>query len=391
MNTHREPSFFTMLLLISFASVNAVLYTPALPALSAYFDITSEVAQQTITIFLFGYTIGQLIYGPIANRYGRLPAVFVGCIIQILSSLACAAAVRLNSFELFYWARFFAALGSGVGLKITFTLVNEFYSPKEASQKVSYLVLVFAVAPGLSISIGGVITQYFQWVTCFYFLAVYGLIVLYLSMKLPETKPELDTEAFSPKHLIEGYLNQIKVSQLIAAGFLMGGCTAFVYLFASLAPFIAMDHFGMKSAEFGFANLLPSVGMLFGGVTSAQLIKKYPILKVMSLGIPLMCLGVGLLAFGCYHDWPPLYSLFIPAMVCFMGNAMVYGNTSTVGLQATQDKAHGSAVLNFLNIGIGAMAVFSLSLHKFPPILILPMMAVLCCTLVVLNFTWLKR
>jgi hypothetical protein len=86
-----------------------------------------------------------------------------------------------------------------------------------------------------------------------------------------------------------------------------------------------------------------------------------------------------------------MYSLFLPAFICLFGNSLVYGNTSSVGLQSTDDKAHGSAVLNFLNIGIGALAVFSLSMHAFPSITVLPTMAVLCCTLVVLNLFWLKR
>jgi hypothetical protein len=171
----------------------------------------------------------------------------------------------------------------------------------------------------------------------------------------------------------------------------MGGCTAFVYVFASLAPFVAMNHFGMSSAEYGFANLLPSIGMLMGGLSSAHLIKNKPILEVMGIGIPLMCTGVLLLGIGCYFDLPPLFSLFIPAFICFSGNSLVYGNTSNIGLQATHDKAHGSAVLNFLNIGLGTVAVFSLSLHKFSPVYVLPIMGILCCLLVLLNFRWLKR
>ena len=132
--------FFTLLLLISFASVNAVLFTPALPNIAHFFRIGEDTAQQTITWFLVGYAIGQLLYGPIANRFGRKPALYAGISLQIVSSLLCVLAGVIHEYWLLVIARFMLALGSGVGLKMTFTLVNECYEPKIASQKISYLV-----------------------------------------------------------------------------------------------------------------------------------------------------------------------------------------------------------------------------------------------------------
>ena len=151
---HKNISFFTLLLLISFASVNAVLFTPALPNVAAFFSISNEAAQQTITWFLIGYALGQLIYGPLANRFGRKPALYLGIGLQIMSSLVCVAAGFLHLYSVLLLGRFLLALGSGVGLKMTFTLVNECYVPKIASQKIAYLMLAFAITPGLGIALG---------------------------------------------------------------------------------------------------------------------------------------------------------------------------------------------------------------------------------------------
>jgi DHA1 family bicyclomycin/chloramphenicol resistance-like MFS transporter len=131
--------FFTLLLLISFASVNAVLFTPALPNIAQFFGINEDVAQQTMTWFLVGYAFGQLLYGPLANRFGRKPALYMGISLQMYSSLLCVLAGYTHTFWLLAIGRFLLALGSGVGLKMTFTLVNECYEPKIASQKISYL------------------------------------------------------------------------------------------------------------------------------------------------------------------------------------------------------------------------------------------------------------
>ena len=146
MQTRPELSFITLLMLISFASVNAVLFTPALPQIATSFAITTESAQQTLSWFLIGYALGQLIYGPLANRFGRKPALYSGVALQILSSLLCVLAGKLHFYPLLVLGRFLLALGSGVGLKMTYTLVNESYEPSIASQKISYLMTIINIA-----------------------------------------------------------------------------------------------------------------------------------------------------------------------------------------------------------------------------------------------------
>src|SRR5580700_3998703 len=87
MQSNRHLPFFTLLLMISFASVNAVLFTPALPAIAHFFMLSNDQAQLTVSWFLVGYALGQLIYGPLANRFGRKPALYAGISLQIVSSL----------------------------------------------------------------------------------------------------------------------------------------------------------------------------------------------------------------------------------------------------------------------------------------------------------------
>lgn len=180
MHTKTKLSFITLLLLISFASVNAVLFTPALPNIAQFFKISDESAQQTITWFLVAYALGQLIYGPIANRFGRKPALYVGISVQIVSSFMCVFAGTLQRYWLLVLGRFLLALGSGVGLKMTFTLVNEYYEPKLASQKIAYLMLAFAITPGLGVALGGILNAQYGWESCFYAGAIYGVLLLLL-------------------------------------------------------------------------------------------------------------------------------------------------------------------------------------------------------------------
>lgn len=356
-----NPSFFTLLLLISFASVNAVLFTPALPEIAHYFAVTSDVAQHTIIWFLIGYAFGQLIYSPIANRFGRKPALYIGIALQIVSSLLCVLSGYIHSFSLLVTGRFLLALGSGVGLKMAFTLVNEFYEPKIASQKISYLIMAFAITPGLSVALGGVLTDYFGWISCFYAGILYGIFLFLLVLRMPETLCALDLNALKLKNLFQDYADQFKNMRLVSGGLIMGGSSSFSYVFAAFAPFIAINLNGMSSSQYGFANLLPPVGLLLGSIVSAQLAKKFNLKSLMFTGLIIVSLGICIMIFAMMNHVSIIVSLFLPMMVIFFGLCFIIANASTIAMSHVSDKSHGSAVMNFLNMGLATIVVLCLS------------------------------
>lgn len=358
---NKKPSFFTLLIMISFASVNAVLFTPALPEIANYFGVTTDSAQQTIIWFLVGYTVGQLLYGPIANRFGRKPALYVGITLQILSSLLCVLSGYVHSYFLLIVGRFFLALGSGVGLKMAFTLVNEFYEPKIASQKIAYLIMAFAITPGLSVALGGILTEHFGWISCFYAGALYGIFLLALVSKLPESLAVVDMNALRLKNLLHDYLIQFKNIRLVSGGLIMGGSSSFNYVFAAIAPFLAIKLSGMSSSEYGFANLLPPIGLLMGSIVSAQLVKRFDLKSLMRSGLVIIMIGICLMLLGMTYQIPIIYSLFLPMMVIFFGLCFIVANASTLAMSQVTDKSHGSAVMNFLNMGLATIVVLSLS------------------------------
>lgn len=370
MQTKANLSFTTLLLLISFASVNAVLFTPALPNIAEFFEISEDTAQNTITWFLIGYALGQLLYGPIANRFGRKPALYSGISLQIVSSLLCVLAGIVHQYWLLVFARFLLALGSGVGLKMTFTLVNECYEPKIASQKVSYLMLAFAITPGLAVALGGILNTYYGWTGCFYAGAIYGLVLLLLVSRLPETQTVLNYDALKFQHLIHGYLNQFKNSQLILGGLLMGGSTCFVYVFAAEAPFIAINLFGMSSAQYGLANMLPPIGLILGSLAGAKIAGRFPLESIIQAGILIAGGGVLLMLLATLMHLTLLLSLFLPMIIIYFGLCFVMANASTVAMSQVNDKAHGSAVMSFVNMGLATVVVLSLGFFPMNPLLV---------------------
>lgn len=351
----------TLLLMISFATFNAVLFTPALPNITRYFSITNNTAQLTITWFLVGYAIGQLLYGPLANRFGRKPSLYTGIGIQIVSSFLCVLAGLIHSFFLLVLARFFLAIGSGVGLTIAFTLVNESFVPKVANQKIAYLILALSIMPGLSIALGGILNHHYGWISCFYASIVYGLVLLFLTIFLTETSMP-NSKALTFKYLIQTYFNQLQNPALVLGGLLMGGATCFIYIFTTLAPFIAIDSLGMNSSEYGIASILPPIGSVLGALVSAQLAKKYSYQYGIRLGILIAGISVILMLLATWFiPRNPILTLFFPVFLICVGLSLIYSNASTFSMSNCSDKAHGSAVMNFINLTLVTLSVLSLS------------------------------
>jgi MFS family permease len=372
MQKNIKLSCLTLVLMISFASVNAVLFTPALPNIAHAFQISESMAQQMMTWFMVGYAIGQLLYGPIANRYGRKPALYMGVSMQIVSNILCITAGLTHSYFLLVAARFLMALGSGVGLKMTFTLLNESYEPKEVSHKLSYLMLAFAITPGLAVALGGIVNTHLGWMGCFYTGAFYGLCLLLFVRRLPETLANKDMHAFKLKHLLESYMMQFKNLQLMMGGILMGGATAFVYVFAAVAPFVAINILHMSGTAYGLANLLPPIGLVLGSLASVQLLKRKSSDFSIRLGITVSAISTIIMIVAVWVKASALMALFMPMILIYFGLALVFANASTVAMEKVLDKAHGSAVMNFMNMGFATLVVLMLGLFQIKLIL-LPM------------------
>lgn len=372
MQTTQKPAFILLFLLISFGSVSAVFFTPALPQITTFFGIDNATAQYTITLFLIGYAFGQLLYGPLANGYGRKMALYIGITLEIVASLACALSAQLHAFWLLVTARLLMALGASVGLKMTFTLISDCYSQADSIKIISHLMMAFAITPGLGVAIGGFLTQHFNWQSCFYFMAGYGAVLLYLTARMTETATITDRSALNIGTIIHKYSLTLKNKQLILGASLLGCSTAFVYLFAALAPFIAIQHLQLNPSQYGLWNLLPPVGIILGSQLSAYLAAKIPATKALFSGTGIIILGIMLmaLAFACHFLFA--LTLFLPQAIIYVGLSFIFANASTLAMDNVQDKASASAMMNFINMGIATISVLFVGLTSAHSIFLLP-------------------
>lgn len=162
-NTTAQLKMGWLLSYISIASVSAAMITPALPAIQTQYSLSLGVVEWIVSAFLIGYVFGQLIYAPLANQFGRLKALRIGLIINLIGIILSLLALTANSYELLIIGRFVTALGSASGLACTFMLINEWLPESQRKSAMAYSVLSFALGVGLAVMIGGIITEYWDW------------------------------------------------------------------------------------------------------------------------------------------------------------------------------------------------------------------------------------
>jgi len=161
---------------------------PALPVIKETFQVSTEVAQLTLSLSMLAIALGTLFYGPLSDKYGRKPVMLLGLFITVVGSIFCFLA---NTIELLIVGRFIQAFGGAVGLVLARAIVRDVYGAQEAARVIATLVMVMVVIPMLSPALGGEIMHRIGWEYVFVLIALACiLILLLLSKSLPETLKE---------------------------------------------------------------------------------------------------------------------------------------------------------------------------------------------------------
>lgn len=383
----KKPHLLCLIFLISFPSVSAVLISPALPAISDFFHTSAGHAQQLMTLFIVGYTLGQLIYSPLANRFGRKIAAYAGIILYLFSSLICLVGIYLNSFTIILIGRLLMALASSVGMIISFTIINDYYQQQQARAIMGYTVLAYAFMPALAITIGGLITTHLSWVYCFYFYCVYGVFILLVTMQLPETLQNKNLHALKLHTLLRSYYHAFSSWRLVIFSIIYGVTGgAITYVVASAAPFIGINEIGLTPAHYGVLLLIPYCGQFLGAFGAGKISKHLSAYQVITLGYCSTIFGSGLMFICFLLNWITVFSLMFPLFFIMMGLPMVYSNVTVMALVDYPDKASGSAVMSFITMAVTLFAVFSLTLLPAKNSMTMPTLFIALMTIAIIAF-----
>jgi DHA1 family bicyclomycin/chloramphenicol resistance-like MFS transporter len=347
--------------LVAFGPLAIDLYLPALPAMAVGLEASVEAVQLSITVFLAGFSIGMLFYGPISDRYGRRTVMLTGIALFAVASLACMLATAVEHLIV---ARFLQALGGGAASVLARAVVRDVYNQTEAIRKLSLMAMVTAIAPLLAPLAGSALLGTFGWRGTFAAVLLWGLLsLLVVWSKLPETLPSERRGQLPLGRAFAAYgsllLDPVALGLVLAGG--MSFAAMFAYITASPFYFIELQHFSPVAYGFLFAS--NALGIFAANYLNSRLVR--------SKGPAVMAgVGSGLGFAGALVLWVASSSGdAVPAVIG--GLFIVVSMTGLLGANCVgllmarypQNAGAAAALFGASQFGLGMLASAAVSYH----------------------------
>ncbi|MCC5791355.1 MAG: MFS transporter [Legionellaceae bacterium] len=356
-----------LLAYISIASVSSVMITPALPQIGAQFHLGVGAVEWVVSAFLIGYVGGQLIYGPLANAYGRLKALRLGLRINVFGLLVCWGAASYDHYLLLVTGRFITGLGTAAGLACTFMLINEWLPEAQRKSAMAYSILSFALGTGLAVLLGSLITAYWHWQGCFLFLMAYGLLLLWGCAVFEETLTQ--PKPLQWRSVLEDYQQALSSTRLLVFSLVLGTCTMIGYCFSAAGPQIAQDYLQLSVTEYGYWNVLNIIGVLIGGLSARELLLRFSIYQLVAAGFFGCALGLVSLIWMRQSGSHSREWFFITSFTLYWFSSYLFVGGSYMASNAITDRANASASMSFINMSFATLAVIIMGYISADPFL----------------------
>ncbi|MFJ7813355.1 multidrug effflux MFS transporter [Pseudomonas asiatica] len=329
-------------------------YLPAFPAMAQAFATDEKHVQTTLAAYFLGLSIGQLAYGPVADRFGRRKPLMFGVTLFTLASLACAYAPNLDTLVL---ARFVQALGGCAGMVLSRAIVSDKCDPVASAKVFSQLMLVMGLAPILAPMLGGVLVNVAGWQSIFLALSLFSAgCLLAVSLGLPESLPE-----HIPRQPLSGALRQYLrlLADRVFVGHALTGGIAIAGMFAYIAgsPFVFIKLYGVPAEHYGWLFGTNAAGFILVAQVNARLLAKRGPAFLLARAVWLyLVAGLALLGVAALRP-TQLWPLLVPLFVCISSLGCIIPNASACAMSGQGARAgSASALMGCLQFSVAAGA-----------------------------------
>lgn len=338
-------------LLTMFGPLSIDMYLPAFGDIAESYQTDSHRVELSLTSFFLGLFIGQLLYGTVADRFGRKPPLYFGLALYIATSLACAYAPNLESLIVL---RFFQAIGSCAGLVIARAMVRDLYTPQASAQVFSFLILVMGIAPILAPLAGAYVTKFFGWQSIFTIIAVLAVACLALiHVRLPETR--LPNPAVRIRSSLPIYWSVLRDPSFLRYSLAGGVAQSGLFAYISGSPLVFIDHFGLSPEHYSWLFGANAIGIIGMAQLNAWLLRRRDSRKILNKSLPVLGVIALILLIAGFMDWG-FWAVLIPLFLYISTLGMVFPNAMAGALAEQQERAGAASAvtgsLQFLIAGI---------------------------------------
>jgi MFS transporter, DHA1 family, multidrug resistance protein len=340
-------------LLDAFGPLGIDMYLPAFPQIEHDLNARAGAMQLTLSLFLAGLAIGQLICGPISDRVGRRLPLLYGAGAFALASLTCAFA---RSIEALILARFVMGLAGSTGMVVARAVVRDSFEEADSSRVYSMLMLVIGIAPIISPSVGGYLMQIGGWGSIFWALAAFGCLCgVAVAVDLPETHPPVRRSQDSVATVFRRYAALIVDGRFIGYAAPVSLALGLIFAYVASAPSVFMQIFKLSPTAFSLIFASNAVGLIGAAQVNRWLTRHYDthaILRAASLGNVLTALLLPVLVWTGIGGFP---AFFADIFLCLMTVGLILPNaTAAVMAPFPETAGVASALLGMLQFSVGA-------------------------------------
>ena len=337
-------------MLIAVGPISMSLYAPALSLLTQVFATDEHAIRTTITLYLLGFALAQLICGPLSDRYGRRPVVVACLALYVVGSLVCASAPSVLMLDA---GRVVQGIGACGGMALSRVMVVDRFVGPAAARIISLMSLILSVAPAAAPVIGGTLITVVSWRLLFVLMAAFGAFLLLLVWRFPETNARRDPLATRPRSLVVNYAKLLGspafLSRIALTAFTVGG----LYAGQALSPFVLMGRLGLSSPTFGLVTASLMVSYLLGSLATNRLLRWFSMQRLVVFGALLVMVGALALGIGL-HFRVGVVEVLAPQCLWLFGMAFVMPGVTTAALGLfPRNAGSASALMGSLQMGMG--------------------------------------
>lgn len=345
-------------LMVALGPLSTDLYLPSLPSLTETFSTSVSQVQATMSVFIAGFAVSTVLYGPLSDRFGRTRVLLGGLCVFVLGSLGCMIA---NSIETLIVWRFVQAVGGCAGPVLVRAVVRDIYEREQAARFLAYIASAMAMAPAIAPIIGGWLHVEFGWRSHFVTLSVLGLVfIAAVTVLLSETNKRLDPQATNARRIATNIATMVRDHRFLTYSLTLMFSYGALFSFISVGAFVLIDVLGVAPNQFGFLFFFVALGYASGGLLAGRLVPKMGIAKLVRagviLGLTVSCIGFTL-AIGGIQNVP---AVVIPVVGVFFACGFVLPNAMAGALMPFPEFAGtASSAISFLQMSGGALIGFA--------------------------------
>ncbi|PHM73869.1 multidrug effflux MFS transporter [Xenorhabdus kozodoii] len=360
-----ELGFKLVLILGMLSAIGALstdMYLPLFPAMSHALATTQAGIQLSLTSFMAGLAIGQLIIGPWSDVIGRRKLLLGGMILLTVASVACSFS---SNIEMLIISRFFQGAGGASGIVLTRAIVSDLSFGNKTAYYFNLMLAIQGAAPIIAPLMGGV-AAYFPWPIVFVFMAVTSLIITILTfIYVPESLPSQSASGRSKGSLVKPFLKLFKNRAYVGYTFVFSSTFGALFAYISASPFIYQSMFKFTPGFFSIVFAINAGIMMFSSILSARWVEKIGAKALVIIGVVTTFVLSCLLLVVNYLTIYQLELTTVIFMLLMFTMALIFGNAASLALTAVPDvRGAGSAVLGALQFGVASLTAFLTGLGK---------------------------